>query len=74
MRSQDGRLTVKGLLPGQQLIQTSDGKLQVVTTTPIQQQPQQQQQQQQPRTTAQATPVKTAVVKTTNAASTSGKQ
>lgn len=63
MRTPDGRLTVKGLMPGQQLIQTSDGKLQVVTTTQIQQQS---------KTTAQSTPVK-AVVKTTNATSTPGK-
>lgn len=64
MRNHDGRLTVKGLMPGQQLIQTSDGKLQVVNTTQLQQQS---------KTTAQATPVKTAVVKNTNAPSTSGK-
>lgn len=37
MRSPDGRLTVKGLMPGQQLVQMPDGKLQVLTTTPIQQ-------------------------------------
>lgn len=64
MRTPDGRLTVKGLMPGQQLIQTSDGKLQVVTTTQIQQQP---------KTNAQATPVKGTVVKSTIATSTPGK-
>lgn len=64
MRTPDGRLTVKGLMPGQQLIQTSDGKLQVVTTTQIQQQS---------KTTAQATPVKGTVVKSTIATSTPGK-
>lgn len=36
MRSADGSLTVKGLLPGQQLVQMPDGKLQVLTTTQIQ--------------------------------------
>ncbi|XP_025834373.1 nucleosome-remodeling factor subunit NURF301 isoform X2 [Agrilus planipennis] len=38
MRTPDGRLTVKGLMPGQQLIQMPDGKLQVLCTTQIQQQ------------------------------------
>lgn len=66
MRTPDGRLTVKGLMPGQQLIQTSDGKLQVVTTTQIQQS--------QPKTTAQTTPIKTTtVVKSANATGTPGK-
>lgn len=64
MRTPDGRLTVKGLMPGQQLIQTSDGKLQVVTTTQIQQQS---------KTTTQTTPLKTAIIKTTNATTTPGK-
>lgn len=36
MRGPDGRLTVKGLMPGQQLVQMPDGKLQVLTTTQIQ--------------------------------------
>ncbi|KAK4876450.1 hypothetical protein RN001_012872 [Aquatica leii] len=36
MRSPDGRLTVKGLMPGQQIVQMPDGKLQVLTTTQIQ--------------------------------------
>lgn len=36
MRSPDGRLTVKGLMPGQQLVQMPDGKIQVLTTTQIQ--------------------------------------
>lgn len=35
MRTPDGRLTVKGLLPHQQLIQTPDGKLQVVNTSSL---------------------------------------
>ncbi|KAK5645407.1 hypothetical protein RI129_006707 [Pyrocoelia pectoralis] len=35
MRSPDGRLTVKGLMPGQQIVQMPDGKLQVLTTTQI---------------------------------------
>ncbi|XP_030753207.1 nucleosome-remodeling factor subunit NURF301 isoform X3 [Sitophilus oryzae] len=35
MRTADGRLTVKGLMPGQQLVQFPDGKLQVLTTTPV---------------------------------------
>lgn len=65
MRTPDGRLTVKGLMPGQQLIQTSDGKLQVVTTTQIQQQP---------KTTTSTTPVKTAIIKNTNATTTPGKE
>lgn len=62
MRTPDGRLTVKGLMPGQQLIQTSDGKLQVVTTTQLQQS----------KTTTQPTPAKTAAVK--NTTSTPGKK
>ncbi|XP_050310711.1 nucleosome-remodeling factor subunit NURF301 isoform X3 [Anthonomus grandis grandis] len=33
MRTPDGRITVKGLMPGQQLVQFPDGKLQVLTTT-----------------------------------------
>ncbi|KAJ8968859.1 hypothetical protein NQ317_016782 [Molorchus minor] len=32
----DGRITVKGLLPGQQLVQYPDGKLQVLTTAQLQ--------------------------------------
>lgn len=36
MRTPDGRITVKGLLPGQQLVQYPDGKLQVLTTSQIQ--------------------------------------
>lgn len=36
LRGPDGRLTVKGLMPGQQLVQMPDGKLQVLTTTQIQ--------------------------------------
>lgn len=35
MRAPDGRLTVKGLMPGQQLVQFPDGKLQVLTTTQV---------------------------------------
>lgn len=66
MRTPDGRLTVKGLMPGQQLIQTSDGKLQVVTTTQIQQQ--QQQQLAQNKTTPQSAAVKAAIAKNANAA------
>ncbi|CAH0555321.1 unnamed protein product [Brassicogethes aeneus] len=37
MRTPDGRITVKGLMPGQQLVQFPDGKLQVMTTQQIQQ-------------------------------------
>nr|CAH7737126.1 unnamed protein product [Callosobruchus chinensis] len=37
MRTPDGRITVKGLLPGQQLVQYPDGKLQVLTTAQLQQ-------------------------------------
>lgn len=33
MRTPDGRFTVKGLMPGQQLVQMPDGKLQVLSTT-----------------------------------------
>ncbi|XP_060530010.1 nucleosome-remodeling factor subunit NURF301 isoform X2 [Cylas formicarius] len=36
MRTSDGRITVKGLLPGQQLVQFPDGKLQVLTTAQLQ--------------------------------------
>ncbi|XP_057659195.1 nucleosome-remodeling factor subunit NURF301 isoform X2 [Diorhabda carinulata] len=36
MRTPDGRITVKGLLPGQQLVQYPDGKLQVLTTSQLQ--------------------------------------
>lgn len=36
MRTPDGRITVKGLLPGQQLVQYPDGKLQVLTTAQLQ--------------------------------------
>ncbi|KAL1494312.1 hypothetical protein ABEB36_009929 [Hypothenemus hampei] len=32
MRTPDGKITVKGLMPGQQLVQFPDGKLQVLTT------------------------------------------
>uniref|UniRef100_A0AAR5PPQ8 Nucleosome-remodeling factor subunit NURF301 n=1 Tax=Dendroctonus ponderosae TaxID=77166 RepID=A0AAR5PPQ8_DENPD len=35
MRTPDGRITVKGLMPGQQLVQFPDGKLQVLTTTQV---------------------------------------
>ncbi|XP_049823872.1 nucleosome-remodeling factor subunit NURF301 isoform X3 [Aethina tumida] len=35
MRTPDGRITVKGLLPGQQLVQFPDGKLQVMTQAQI---------------------------------------
>ncbi|XP_044753874.1 nucleosome-remodeling factor subunit NURF301 isoform X3 [Coccinella septempunctata] len=41
-RTSDGKLTVKGLLPGQQLIQYPDGKLQVISGGVVQQQQQQQ--------------------------------
>ncbi|XP_045474832.1 nucleosome-remodeling factor subunit NURF301 isoform X2 [Harmonia axyridis] len=37
-RTSDGKLTVKGLLPGQQLIQYPDGKLQVISGGVVQQQ------------------------------------
>ncbi|XP_064211217.1 nucleosome-remodeling factor subunit NURF301 isoform X2 [Tribolium castaneum] len=37
MRTPDGRITVKGLLPGQQLVQYPDGKLQVMTSAQLQQ-------------------------------------
>lgn len=43
-RTADGKLTVKGLLPGQQLVQYPDGKLQVISGGVVQQQQQQQQQ------------------------------
>ncbi|XP_072386734.1 nucleosome-remodeling factor subunit NURF301 isoform X2 [Diabrotica undecimpunctata] len=36
MRMPDGRISVKGLLPGQQLVQYPDGKLQVLTTSQLQ--------------------------------------
>lgn len=36
MRTPDGRITVKGLLPGQQLVQYPDGKLQVLTSQQVQ--------------------------------------
>jgi nucleosome-remodeling factor subunit BPTF len=36
MRTPDGRITVKGLLPGQQLVQYPDGKLQVMTNAQLQ--------------------------------------
>ncbi|XP_022917774.2 nucleosome-remodeling factor subunit NURF301 isoform X2 [Onthophagus taurus] len=78
MRGPDGRLTVKGLMPGQQLVQMPDGKLQVLTTTQIQPQtptattapaaistPQQQQ-----KTVANAVVNKTVIKPTTPAAST----
>ncbi|KAB0795122.1 hypothetical protein PPYR_11961 [Photinus pyralis] len=58
MRSPDGRLTVKGLMPGQQIVQMPDGKLQVLTTTQIH-----------PATTAPKTPPVTstkAIIKTAN--------
>ncbi|XP_066157343.1 nucleosome-remodeling factor subunit NURF301 isoform X1 [Euwallacea fornicatus] len=35
MRTPDGRITVKGLMPGQQLVQFPDGKLQVLTSTQV---------------------------------------
>ncbi|KAK9882651.1 hypothetical protein WA026_022517 [Henosepilachna vigintioctopunctata] len=38
MRTPDGKITVKGLLPGQQLIQFPDGKLQVISGGVVQQQ------------------------------------
>jgi nucleosome-remodeling factor subunit BPTF len=31
VRSNDGKIQVRGLLPGQQLVQTADGKLQIIT-------------------------------------------
>ena len=50
VRSADGKIQVRGLLPGQQLVQMPDGKLQIFSNPnaqqPQQQQPQQQQQQQ----------------------------
>lgn len=57
MRSADGSLTVKGLLPGQQLVQMPDGKLQVLTTTQIQQATTQQST---PKTTTTKTVIKSA--------------
>lgn len=64
MRTPDGRLTVKGLMPGQQLVQMPDGKLQVMTTTQLQNAQQTpQQQQQQIKATAAVTPTKTTVIK-----------
>jgi nucleosome-remodeling factor subunit BPTF len=33
VRSNDGKIQVRGLLPGQQLVQTPDGKLQIITQT-----------------------------------------
>lgn len=36
IRNPDGKITVRGLQAGQQLIQTSDGKLHVVNTNPVQ--------------------------------------
>lgn len=36
MRTPDGRITVKGLLPGQQLVQYPDGKLHVLTSAQLQ--------------------------------------
>ncbi len=46
VRSSDGKIQVRGLLPGQQLVQMPDGKLQIFSqpTTVQQQQPQQQNQ------------------------------
>ncbi|KAL3268250.1 hypothetical protein HHI36_007374 [Cryptolaemus montrouzieri] len=38
MRTPDGKITVKGLLPGQQLVQFPDGKLQVLSGGVVQQQ------------------------------------
>lgn len=35
IRNPDGKITVRGLTAGQQLIQTSDGKLHVVNTNPV---------------------------------------
>lgn len=39
IRNPDGKITVRGLAPGQQLIQTADGKLHVVNTNPVQPKP-----------------------------------
>lgn len=36
MRTPDGRITVKGLLPGQQLVQYPDGKLHVLSSAQLQ--------------------------------------
>ena len=43
VRSSDGKIQVRGLLPGQQLVQMPDGKLQIFSNQPAQQQQQQQQ-------------------------------
>ena len=48
VRSSDGKIQVRGLLPGQQLVQMPDGKLQIFSQpTTVQQQPGQQPQQNQ---------------------------
>ena len=53
VRSADGKIQVRGLLPGQQLVQMPDGKLQIFSQ-PIA--PQQQQPQPQPQPQQQTTP------------------
>ena len=53
VRSADGKIQVRGLLPGQQLVQMPDGKLQIFSQPNA---PQQQQQQQQPQTQPQPQP------------------
>ena len=55
VRSADGKIQVRGLLPGQQLVQMPDGKLQIFSQPNAPQQ-QQQQQQQQPQTQPQPQP------------------
>ena len=54
VRSADGKIQVRGLLPGQQLVQMPDGKLQIFSQPNAPQQ--QQQQQQQPQTQPQPQP------------------
>ena len=57
VRSADGKIQVRGLLPGQQLVQMPDGKLQIFSQPNAQQQQQQQQQQpQQPQPQPQPQP------------------
>lgn len=62
MRAPDGRLTVKGLMPGQQLVQFPDGKLQVLTTTQVAATP--------PKPTTPTVPVKQPTIKPAVSAST----
>ena len=66
VRSADGKIQVRGLLPGQQLVQMPDGKLQIFSQPNAQQQQQQPQTQPQPQPQQQTTPTVISTPTTTN--------